>query len=52
MLAKVGKSDGEATFTEARGIDGDAPKAATPVLPIGRGIKPALLFGEPVEQHV
>jgi hypothetical protein len=25
---KVGKSDGEATFTEARGSDGDAPIAA------------------------
>jgi hypothetical protein len=24
-MTKVGKSDGEATFTEARGSDGDAP---------------------------
>jgi hypothetical protein len=29
-----------------------APKAATPVLPIGRGIKPPALLGEPVDQHV
>jgi hypothetical protein len=33
-------------------FDCSAPKAATPVLPIERGIKLALLFGEPVDQHV
>jgi hypothetical protein len=32
--------------------DREAPKAATPVLPIGRGTKPPALFGEPVDQHV
>jgi len=30
----------------------DATKAATPVLPIRRGIEPALFFGEPLDQHV
>ena len=33
-------------------IGSSAPKAATPVLPIGRGTKPPALFGEPVDQHV
>ena len=37
MLAKVGKSDDEAIFTEARGIDGDAQAAVIPALAPERG---------------
>ena len=39
---------GWAAFTESW----RCRKAATPVLPIRHGIKPALLFGEPVDQHI
>jgi hypothetical protein len=40
------------TFAGTRGNGRDAPKPAISVLPIRRRIKPALLFGEPIDQHV
>jgi hypothetical protein len=36
-MTKVGKSDGEATFTEARGSDGDAPTPDFPAVAPERG---------------
>jgi hypothetical protein len=42
----------EHAFRASTAYGSIAPKAATPVLPIGRGTKPPALFGEPVDQHV
>ena len=48
-MTAVGQSS---LFVDRRISGRKAPKAATPTLPGPGGIKPALLFGKPIDQPI